>query len=333
MKRRRQDLDSPWKDILHRYFQEFMEFFFPTAHEDIDWSRGYEFLDKEFQKIVRDAELGRRLLDKLVKVWRKDGEEAWVLAHVEIQGREEEDFAKRIYIYNYRIFDRYDRPVASLVILADEHLRWHPRRFGYSLWGCEASLKFPAVKLRDFEADWETLETSSNPFSVVVMAHLKTMATRDDPANRLNWKLGLVKMLYERGYSRQDVIELFRFIDWLMVLPEELEQSFSDAVFAHEETIRMPYVTSIERKGLEKGRMEGRMEGRVEGRVEGRIEMSREALLDIFEARFKAPAPASIMELVDRIEDASILKLLLKRIATASTPEEFTIALEKLVSS
>ncbi len=107
-KMEKHDHDSPWKDVLHRYFREFMAFFFPEAHDDIDWGRGYEFLDKEFQKIVRDAELGRRLLDKLVKVWRKDGEEAWVLAHIEIQGQEEEEFAKRIYTYNYRIFDRYN---------------------------------------------------------------------------------------------------------------------------------------------------------------------------------------------------------------------------------
>lgn len=321
MKKRRRDLDSPWKDILHRYFQEFMEFFFPEAHEDIDWSAGYEFLDKEFQKIVRDAELGRRLLDKLVKVWRKDGEEAWVLAHIEIQGQEEKEFARRIYTYNYRIFDRYNRPTASLVVLADEHPQWRPQQFGYCLWGCEAGLKFPSVKLRDFEADWEKLEAGRNPFSVVVMAHLKTMVTGDDPGNRLSWKLRLVKMLYERGYSRQDVIELFRFIDWLMVLPEELETSFSDSVFAYEETKKMPYVTSIERRGVEKGR------------TEGRTEMSREALIDIYEARFEPPVPASISALINRIEDVSVLKALLKRAATASSSDEFRLALEKLVLS
>ncbi len=32
------DFDSPWKDILEEFFQEFMLFFFPKAHADIDWS-------------------------------------------------------------------------------------------------------------------------------------------------------------------------------------------------------------------------------------------------------------------------------------------------------
>jgi hypothetical protein len=32
-----------------------------------------------FKEIARYAELGRRLADKLIKVWGKDGEEAWVI--------------------------------------------------------------------------------------------------------------------------------------------------------------------------------------------------------------------------------------------------------------
>ena len=76
------DYDSPWKEALEYYFEAFMAFFFSQAHADIAWSRGYEFLDKELQQVVRDAELGRRLADKLVKVWRNDGQEAWVLVHI-----------------------------------------------------------------------------------------------------------------------------------------------------------------------------------------------------------------------------------------------------------
>ena len=31
------DDDSPWKEMLEQYFQEFMTFFFPAIAEDIDW--------------------------------------------------------------------------------------------------------------------------------------------------------------------------------------------------------------------------------------------------------------------------------------------------------
>ena len=77
-------------------------------------------LDKELQKIVRQAEQGRRYVDKLVRVWLKDGREEWLLIHVEIQTSREQDFSRRMYVYNYRIFDRYNQAVASLAVLADD---------------------------------------------------------------------------------------------------------------------------------------------------------------------------------------------------------------------
>ena len=38
--------DSPWKEAVEHYFPEFMEFYFPNAHVEIDWAKDYIFLDK-----------------------------------------------------------------------------------------------------------------------------------------------------------------------------------------------------------------------------------------------------------------------------------------------
>ena len=111
------DYDSPWKEALDQWFPLFVAFFFPQTHREIDWSRGYETLDTELQQVVRDAELGRRYADKLVKVWLLDGTEGWLLVHVEVQGQREAGFERRVFVYNYRIFDRYNKPVASLAVL------------------------------------------------------------------------------------------------------------------------------------------------------------------------------------------------------------------------
>jgi hypothetical protein len=72
------DFDSPWKEALELFFPAFLRFFFPRVDAAVDWSRGYEALDKELQQIVREAAVGRRYADKLFKVWLKDGHEAWV---------------------------------------------------------------------------------------------------------------------------------------------------------------------------------------------------------------------------------------------------------------
>ena len=142
------DYDSPWKECLEEFFEAFVEFFFPQAHADIDWPRGVEFLDTELQQILRDADQGRRIVDKLARVWRKDGHEDWVLAHVEIQGDHTDDFEERMFACHYRIFDKYQRRVATLVVLADENPRWRPSGFGYELWGCRVQFEFPTSKDR-----------------------------------------------------------------------------------------------------------------------------------------------------------------------------------------
>src|SRR5205823_299662 len=122
------DFDTPWKEALDRYFPLFLAFFFPAIAREIDWARGYEALDKELQQIVREAELGRRLVDKLFKVWRTDGREGWVYIHVEVQGQEEADFAERVFVYYYRLFDRFGKAVVSLAVLSDDRPGWRPGR-------------------------------------------------------------------------------------------------------------------------------------------------------------------------------------------------------------
>jgi len=83
----------------------------------------------------------------------------------------------------------------------------------------------------------------------------------------------LARRLYERGYQREDVINLFRFIDWIMRLPEEMEANFWQEIRRYEEEENMPYVTSVERIGVKKG-IERIQQGRREGLLEA-VEMEK----------------------------------------------------------
>jgi hypothetical protein len=251
------DYDSPWKEALDVFFESFLALLFPAAHAQIDWSRGWEALDKEFQQIVREAEMGRRYVDKLAKVWTKAGAECWVLVHVEVQTDRDLEFPLRMHVYHYRIFDRYNKPVASLAVLADDDPGWRPREFHESLFGCESILRFPTAKLLDFAVRDDELEASENPFAKVVLAHLKARQTKDNPGDRRSWKIRLVRGLYERGFSAKDVRELFRVIDWLMELPPPLDNEFWDDVDKIQQEGRMPFITTPERVGVERGLRKG----------------------------------------------------------------------------
>ena len=89
--------------------------------KEVDWERGYLFLNKELQQVAKNAAIGRRYAGKLVQLYRKDGSHEWVLTHLEVQGQGRKIFPERMYTYNYRTFDLFHRKVASIAILADEN--------------------------------------------------------------------------------------------------------------------------------------------------------------------------------------------------------------------
>ena len=219
----RADNDSAWKEILEAYFPQAMQLFFPETAAIIDWERPHEFLDKEFQQITREAEQGRRYADKLVKVWHIDGEELWLLIHVEIQANPEDIFPQRMFTYNLRIFDKFAIPVISLAILCDTDSSWRPNQYSYNYPNTKLYFEFGTVKLLDYQNRWTELENSDNPFSIVVMAHLKMQETGKKLTDRKVWKFSLIRRLYELGLAEQDIRNLYRFIDWVMILPKELE--------------------------------------------------------------------------------------------------------------
>ncbi|WP_320073215.1 cytosolic protein [Nostoc sp. MG11] len=276
-------------------------FSFHRRTENIDWSRGFEFLDKELAQVVRDTELGKRLADKLVKVYRAGGDEVWVLVHVEVQSQEETDFPRRMFVYNYRIFDRYNRSVASLAVLGDERVNWRPSHFGYELFGCKVDFQFPIIKLIDYQQRQSEIEASRNPFATVVMAHLAAVQTRSDRLQRKQSKLALVRRLYEQGFGREAVLNLLAFIDWMLTLPLDLEQEFQRELEQLEEEQRMQYVTSFERSGIRQGLLEG-------------IELG-------LKLRFGTEGLSLLAE-ISTIEDVEQLRAVLAGLETASNLDE-----------
>ena len=261
----RDQYDSPWKEAVEHYFPEFMEFYFPDAFAEIDWARDPVFLDKELRAVVQDAELGTRFVDKLVRVSMLNGDESWIYIHLEVQGTRQAEFAQRMFVYNYRIYDRYKRPVASFAVLADEHKSWKPSTYGFSLLGCKHTLEFPVAKLTDYEDKLDELLASENAFGLITAAHIMTHQTRSHEEERYEAKRRLVRILYERHWGKERVIKLFAILDWLMQLPEWLNRQILDQIETIEEGEKVQYITSVERIGIEKGVVIGRVEGRVDG--------------------------------------------------------------------
>ena len=255
------EFDTAWKQALEWFFEPFLEFFFPAIHAAIDWSREPVFMDKELQQVVPDAQTGRNTVDKLVKVWTPDGVEAWVLVHVEVQSQHDPAFAERMYVYNHRLRDAHGRMPVSLAVLGDESRSWRPNAHREGRWGCEVAFTFPVVKLVDYSGRDAALEAAPNPFAAVTLAHLKANETRGDALARYDWKMRLVKGLYDRGFTKLKLIRLFHLIEWVIKLPPVQRVLFHREMVAFEKertvTPLPPLFQDIRDEALTEGVAEG----------------------------------------------------------------------------
>lgn len=306
------EFDGPWKEALDLYFRNFVELFFPEIGSAIDWARPPEFADKELQQLAPAAATGRGVVDKLATVWALTGEPARVFVHVEVQSQHDADLPRRMYQYNHRLEDKYGTMPVGLAVLGDASATWRPAAFRAGRWGCDVAFAFPIAKVADWRGREEELERSPNPFAAFALAHLKTVDTDRSAADRLSWKLRVVKHLYDRGRGQTDLIQLARLIDWMMTLPPVEAQRFDTDIRAFEKEKEMPFITPREQGWLDQGAARGRVEGRVEGIVEG-----IEALLEI---RFGAEGLA-VVPRVRRIADPGALERFLKACKTSGLEE------------
>ena len=277
------EYDSAWKDVIEELFEPFLEFFFPGIHKDINFSKKVEFLSKELRKIEPGSKVGKRFADVLVKVHLKDGSDACicVLIHIEVQGTKDPHFQVRIYVYHYRIYDKFREKgieVISLAILTDEDVNYRPDEYYFRRWGFEHRIKIPIVKIIDYKLKEDLrkkLENSDNPMVMVVRAQLKSYeAKRKDSKDKYNIKWELFRECHKQKYGKKRTRTLLKFFDWIIRLPEDLEKRLCEEISNLEEENKMPYVPSWERRAKE----EGIKEGIKEGKKEGKKEMARELI-------------------------------------------------------
>jgi len=157
-----------------------------------------------------------------------------------------------MFVYYYRIFDRYGVDVVSLAVCTDVLPASHTAPDQRARWGCELTFRFPVVQIRDTGRDWAALEQDLNPFAVEV--------------------------------------------------PQ------------FEEEEHMPYVTSVERFGMQKGF------------EQGQLQATREMLLEAVATRF-GEVPQDVTAAVQRLETRETLRGLLRQALTCASLETFRDAL------
>ena len=265
--------DLLWKGIIRELFPWFIQFFFENWRQEIDLGRGFEFLDKELEQILPDSEAKGRRADVLVKVFSPAGKEFWFLVHVEVQGYHDDDFALRMYTIQYRLFDRYQKPVAALAIFTDGRPDFHPQKFSYQCLSTVLNYQFGTYKLMDHPPVTE-FSKQINPFSLVMETAwhgLNQGKLKDEEA--LEMKAMLSRKLLESGFPKETIRGIFDFIkyyvsfekkDFYLKFDETIEPMKNSANM----TLREMIIEDARQEGMKEGMEKGLEEGKELGLLE-----------------------------------------------------------------
>lgn len=243
--------------------------------------------------------------DKLVELCLRDGCFQWILVHIEVQAQRDASLPRRVFDYNYRISTQYGQPVLSLVLLADDDPKWHPHAYHRQVEGSVTDFSFDTAKLLDYAKRSDELLASHNPFAWITLAHLQTQQARHDADALYAAKWHLTKLLYQHGWHRQRIALLFKVIDWMMALPDPLQERYWQAVLQLEKERKMEFLSPFELKALDKGMKKGLEQGLEQGLKQGRKEGTAALLARLLTRRF-GPLPKTVH---NRLAAASVAQL------------------------
>ncbi len=226
MENKRYNYDVHWKVLIKDLFEEFVQYFLPQLYHRIDFTIAPVFLQQELEQIIQDeSSEGKMINDKLVRVKLKNGEDRYILIHIEIQSSSDKHFSLRMFKYFYRIFDTYlGEDITAIAVYTG---KWRPKihdRYLKQEDGIGITYVYHSYWVE--EANKEALKASKNPFALAVLAAKNLNDTKKDPDLRVNYKLELISLMKDRQYTPQQMRALLTFIQLMLILPEKQNLEF-----------------------------------------------------------------------------------------------------------
>lgn len=276
--------DTLFKSIIEEFCVEFLRFFFSNADEIFDFDKKILFFDKEFANLFpqHDDEENVKQVDKLLRVWRKDGKKEWILIHIEIQEKPEKNFAERMFNYYYRIRDKFKHKVSAIVIFTGANKKFAPSVYLEEQLGTGLKYWFNTYKVID--QDEKKLALSDNPFAVVIETVLLSLKkSKIKEAELPDLMIRIAENLQKKNISEEKIDGLVMFLrNYVRLNPENdiiFEKKYLQLTNKNRFTMRIEdQVLKIEKK---ESRKIGRSEGIVEGISQGQEINARKVIRNL----------------------------------------------------
>jgi len=249
--------------------------------------------------------------DYPVLVTDDDGRQLLVV--LEVQSGWEPDVPLRLLEYRCRYLLKYGLGTLSCVLLLRPS-----RQATDSYKDSEVSFHFRLARIYEFDAR-EIIQEGSlclMPF-VPLMRHGEDLITEAD------------RLLYESRLPRGDKADM---LTAMAILAGLVSSQLPQSLLARRRDIMIESAAYdlIKQEGIREGIREGIQEGIREGIREGMLRKSREAVLEVLEARFDL-VPRSIRTAIDGIDDAATLKTLHRKAITVESLDHFRQLMDQIL--
>ena len=243
--------DQLHKELIHTFFKEFLEIFFPEAHDQLDFRTIKPISEEVYTDIVEGE---TRRLDIVVETKLRNTDVV-IIVHIEPQSYVQRDFHERMFLYFSLLYNKYRKPILPVAVFSYKE-NWEKNRY---------TMEFPFFHVLTFnfltlhlkKENWRDYIRSDNPAAAALLSKMGY-----DEKEKIIVKKEFLRMITRMKLDPAKQRFIYGFFETYLKLSEEEEEKLMKEIRdlpEAEKILEIPI--SYEEKGKELGRKEGRLEG------------------------------------------------------------------------
>ncbi|WP_346206937.1 Rpn family recombination-promoting nuclease/putative transposase [Caldifermentibacillus hisashii] len=247
------DHDQLFKELIHTFFAEFLELFFPEVHKYIDFSAIRPLSEEVFTDLLGGES---RRADIVIEAKLK-GEETILIIHVEPQSYYQTNFHERMYLYFSLLYNKYRKPILPIAVFTYDKNYNEKNEFTMSFpFFHVLSFQFLTLTLRKLR--WRDFIHSNNPVAAALLCKMGFTE-----AERVEVKKEFLRMLVRMQLDPARQRLIYGFFERYLKLTDEEEKVLMQEVNKLDPELAskiMELPISYEERGKEIGKEIGRNE-------------------------------------------------------------------------
>ena len=259
--------DQLFKQLIHTFFGEFMEAFFPEVLEHIDFATLKPLSEQMYTDLI-DGE--SRTVDILVEAKLKN-EDTIIIIHIEPQSYPQTNFNERMFRYFSLIYKRERKPILPIAIFSYDEKRYEKSQFTISF-PFKHILTFEFLMLELRKMNWRSYIHTNNP---VAAALLSKMGYTDK--EKVQVRKEFLRMLVKMELNPAKATLINGFFETYLSLNDDEEEELMEEIKQLDKN-EAEQIFELPNSWRDKGRKEGKQEGIQEGIQKVAIEMLKKGL-------------------------------------------------------